>query len=377
MRRASLLAGLTVASAGCELTDTTAPSLETRAVVHAVLNPTSSQQLIIVERTLRSFSFGSSVPARDPISDARVVIYGPREDSAVATPDAITPGVYRMSSITHTGVAGPNVLFLRPGDRYRLRVETSLGVVTGETIVPVAGAIDGGQETFNVDRDTLVLVGGARAAGYMLRHETNTGGRERYVAAVEEPLIFPLAQAGSAANGEPWAFQWVRESMRPGHTQSFAVIALDSNYFRYYVAGFDPFGDDTRGNTLTGGVGLFGSVAPMVTKTLDLIADIDSPIEGFWQADRGSLTLPATLTLYSSPYFPGTTFGGTAISGRARMGSSRALEATGSLNGNAVGLEFLDIGGSVAVTHATGLLGADVLVLTDTRSGERVTYRPR
>ncbi len=81
--------------------------------------------------------------------------------------------------------------------------------------------------------------------------------------------------------------------MFPGVPQSFAVIAVDSNYFHYYVAGFDPFGDDTRGNTLTGGVGLFGAVATIMSKTLDLTANVDTPIEGSWTGDRNSSTLPA------------------------------------------------------------------------------------
>jgi hypothetical protein len=362
--------------AGCEMTGTTAPSLETRAVVHAVLNPTSNQQIIIVERTQRSLPIGG--PTRDPIHDARVVILGPREDSAVAVPDPVNPGIYRLASVTEMGLPGPNVLFLRPGDRYRLRVETPFGVVTGETTVPVGGTIDGGQEQFNVDRDTLTLTGQAQfAGGYLLRHETSTDARERYVTSIDGPLLFPLAQARDAADDEQWAFEWVRESIRPGHSQSFAVIAVDSNYFRYYVAGFDPFGDDTRGNTLVGGVGLFGAVSPMMVKTLDLIADIDSLGEGIWQADRPSLTLPATLRLYSSPYFPGTTFGGTPVSGRGVTSAQRILEAIGVIDGTVVQLQLTDISGAVPTVSATGLLGVDFLVLNDTRSQERVTYRRR
>ena len=42
--------------AGCELAETVAPQLESRAVVHAVLNPLATQQLVIVEKTLRSLS---------------------------------------------------------------------------------------------------------------------------------------------------------------------------------------------------------------------------------------------------------------------------------------------------------------------------------
>src|SRR5687768_10638282 len=368
MRRIRCRIGTTlvggVLMAGCELNETIAPDLEPRVVVHAVLNPGNAQQLVIVERTLRSIRITSQEPTRDPISDARVVVYGPGEDdSTLAVPDAANLGVYRIPSVTiREGVVGsspPNVLTLRPGRRYRLRVETSIGVVTGETIIPVVRQFDLARRTFNVDRDTLRLVELAdEAAGYMLRHETNTGGRDRFVTTLDEPLFLPLAQAGADADDEEWAFDWARDAIRPGHAQNFAVIALDSNYFRYYVAGFDPFGDETRGNTLTGGVGLFGAVTTMVAKTLDLVADIDSPVEGNWTADRPSLTMPLTLTLYSSPYFPGRLPSGNGVylAGRGRSSSGRLMEATGSVVGGSVALDIIDLSGAGPSVFATGLL---------------------
>ena len=384
-RVAATLAGVVFLTAGCELNETIAPDLEPRVVVHAVLNPGNAQQIVIVERTLRSIRITSQEPTRDPVPDARVVVYGPDEDdSTVAIPDPVNGGIYRIQSVTiRDGVPGsspPNVLTLRPGRRYRLRVETSIGVVTGETIIPVVRHFDLARRTFNVDRDTLRLSQLADAtAGYMLRHETNTGARDRFVTTLDDPLLLPLAQAGAAADDAEWAFDWARDGIRPGHAQNFAVVALDSNYIRYYVAGFDPFGDETRGNTLTGGVGLFGAVTTMMAKTLDLVADIDSPVEGNWTADRPSLTMPSTLTLYSSPYFPGRlpTGNGVYVSGRGRSGGGRLMEATGSVAGGSVALEMIDLSGAGADVFATGLLAGANLVLTDTRSGERINYSQR
>jgi hypothetical protein len=381
-RSALAIALMAWAAGGCEVAETIAPEVEPRAVVHAVLNPTSAQQLVIVERTLRSAAGAQQV--RDAITDARVVIHGPHGDSAVAVHDASNAGVYRLQSITVTdgspGGAPSTTLRLRPGEQYRLRIETSLGVVLGETTIPVAGPIDGARRTFNVDRDTLRLVGAAArgASGYVLRHETFTGGRERFVTSLDDPLVFPLKQAGAAADEQEWAFAFVRAWVRPGHAQGFAIVAVDSNYFRYYVAGFDPFGDDTRGNTLSGGVGLFGSVAPLMSKTLDLVADIDTPIEGTWTADRSSPTLPAILTLYSSPYFPGVMPAGQPfVSGRGRTVLGRLVEVSGSMNGPGIGLEVVEPGGGSDPFGVTGELGAGTLVLTDVRTRERMTYRKR
>jgi hypothetical protein len=367
---------------GCELADTVAPQLETRVVVHAVLNPVGSQQIVLVEKTLRSSVLTSGQqPTRDPITGARVVVYGPRQDSSVAIADGTTAGVYRMASVTITdgspGTAAPNVLRVRPGERYRLRVETALGVVTGETTVPVAGPVDGTRRTFNVDRDTLRLnTAQVRAAGYLLRHESRFNVEERYKTSVDDQLVLPLALAQGDPDEAEWEFKFARRQVLPGLSQNFIVVAVDSNYFRYYVAGFDPFGDDTRGNSLTGGVGMFGSVATVMSKTLDLTADIDSPIEGSWIGDRNSATMPSTLTLYASPYFPQSVIGGTtSVTGRARLFTGRSLEAYGTMNGAGVSFDFVDPTASGTPTSSTGLLSGSSLMLTDARTGERVTYR--
>jgi len=381
-------AALVIAFAtGCELADTTAPDVEARAVVHAVLNATATQQTVIVERTLRSAVTAAGTPTgREPITNARVVIYGPRQDSVIAVPSVANDGVYSVTSVTITngspGTAPPNVLRVRPGERYTLRIETSLGVVLGETTVPVGGVVDAARRTFNVDRDTLRinLAGVRNAAGYVLRHEGSGTGRQQFTVSLDRELILPLARVAGNPDDAEWAFSFARRYMFPGVPQSFAVIAVDSNYFHYYVAGFDPFGDDTRGNTLTGGVGLFGAVATIMSKTLDLTANVDTPIEGSWTGDRNSSTLPLTMTLYSSPFFPGPTFAGDVpVSGSGRSSTGRNMQAFGSINGNAVGLDFLDTSGSgqSTTTNARGSLSADALVLTDSRTGDRVTYRKR
>ena len=380
----ALAAALTASIVGCEIKGTTAPELEPRVVVHAVLNPTSGVQIVTVERTLRSVVRTSSeAPAQyDPIDDALVIIYGPRGDSGIvrrATGIGVSAGVYRVSSITITdgsaGDAQPNVLRLRPGERYRLRVETTIGVATGETTIPVGGPVDGSRVTFNLDRDTLRIDTTAvrNAAGFYLRHEWRRGVHERYVTTLDAALLRPLS---SAADSD-WSFSFAAETIYPGVAQRFTLVAVDSNYFRYYVAGFDPFGDDTRGNTLTGGVGLFGSVAPLMSKILDLTADPDTPLEGSWAADRLSPTLPTAMVLYSSPYFPSEQMGGrVSLSGTGQV-SGKTVEAYGTNEGTRTSLQFVPVDPSNRATSATGSMSGDDLVLTDNTTGERVTYQRR
>ena len=375
----------TLVAAGCEIAGTTAPAFERRVVVHAVLNSAAAQQTIIVERTLESVT-PTTEGARpyEPIGDARIVVYGPRGDSAVASrPAGADVGIYRIQSITVTdgsaGNASPNVLRLRPGERYRLRVETTLGVALGETTIPVGPAIDGARRTFNLDRDTLrVNLGAVRnAAGFFLRHETSTAAHERYAATIDAALVRPQVPATGDPGADGWPFAFAHESIYPGITQRFTVIAVDSNYFRYYVSGFDPFGDDTRGNTLTGGVGLFGAVVPLMSKVLDLTADADTPIEGTWVADLTQTTLPSTVSLYSSPYYPGDQLGRRlSLTGTGRS-NGVTIEAYGYTEGVGATLQFIPVSSSNQPVAATAeMVGLD-LVMTDVRTGQRVLYRKR
>ena len=380
----ALAAVLAALIAACEIKGTTAPELEPRVVVHAVLNPTSGVQIVTVERTLRSVVRTSSeTPPYDPVNDALVIIYGPRGDSVIArraTGTGVSEGVYRVSSITVTdgsaGDAQPNVLRIRPGERYRLRVETRIGVAAGETTIPVVGPIDESRLTFNLDHDTLRVDTTAvrNTAGYYLRHEWRRGVDERYVTILDGALLRPPSTAADS----DWSFAFAGGTIYPGLTQRFTLVAVDSNYFRYYVAGFDPFGDDTRGNTLTGGVGLFGSVAPVVSKILDFTADVDTPMEGSWATDGPSPTLPTAMVLYSSPYFPrGGNGQRISLSGTGQI-LGKTVEAYGADNGNGTAvLFFYPIDQSSPGTSATGSMSGEDLVLTDNSTGERITYRRR
>jgi hypothetical protein len=236
--------------------------------------------------------------------------------------------------------------------------------------------MDGSRVTFNLDRDTLRIDTTAvrDAAGFYLRHEWRRGVHERYVTTLDGALLRPLSSAADSA----WSFSFAGETIYPGLAQRFTLVAVDSNYFRYYVASFDPFGDDTRGNTLTGGVGLFGSVAPLVSKILDLTADVDTPVEGSWAADRTSPTLPTAMVLYSSPSFPRAGLGQFryTVSGTGQV-SGKTVEAYGTNQSTGTSFLFVPVDPSNPATSATGSMSGDDLVLTDNTTGERVTYQRR
>jgi len=74
-------------------------------------------------------------------------------------------------------------------------------------------------------------------------------------------------------------------------------------------------------------------------------ADIDTPIEGTWTGERNSATLPSDAHALHFAVLPGRDAG--------------------------------EPSGTSPQVLATGQLGTDTLVLTDTQTGERATYRKR
>jgi hypothetical protein len=395
MRRVAFLLG--ACCVACETGTTTAPAFTPRAVVHAVLDVNVVEQRVIVEQTRQSRAVDSTdlnstnpivASGGTPISGAIVSVTGPtgsasfptREIFATEDPGLSGAGVYRIRSITATSLAGAvpaNTLVLVPGARYDLKVVTRLGTVRGHTRVPNY-AIPPNRVTgsFNLDRDTLWMprvTNDGSVAGFLLRHVARTGSGERYVPSVTGPLLFPVAPNDDRA----WAFSFDRPDIRPGTTQTFVVAAVDSNVFKYNVAGFDPFGDDTQGNTLQGGVGVFGAVALMLSRSLDLVADSDQPIEQNWISQTRPVTLPSQIRVYESPRFPGvSTDGAQFFAGTARSPLGQSLLVSGVAHGSEVQL-------SVGTSNGTFVLAANgtvdaaprSLTLQDERTGERIVYR--
>jgi hypothetical protein len=364
--------------AGCQFDGMTAPPIVPRTVVHAVLNPQATEQLILVQQTRQERAgtlsrFDASDPVAGagglPIRGARVVIHGPGSDSVVAVEDAAGredgkgAGVYRVRSRTRVdaGEAGPGVLRLLPGAEYRIVVETLLGTVRGSTRVPAFGHPTKRRQRFNLDRDTLRLDQRPVAGGLLLRHAVpGVSQRDLLTASMNTSLLAP-----SAGVTPSWAFAFRRREITPGSTQTFVVTAVDSNYYRYFAADADPFGDDTRGNSLVGGVGLFGSVVTLVDVDLDLVADRNHPIEGDWSAGAAGPTLPTTLQLYDSPNFPLVTAAatGTAFSGSARFPDGSEWIADAIVGGGSVTIT-LRHPRSTVIRIFSGTLAGGVLALT-------------
>jgi hypothetical protein len=219
-------------------------------VVHAVLNPADSVQQFVVQRTVDGRSFALSV------TGATVTLTAP-DGTAIVAAEGMSAGdtlrfvhpmpVYKIASGALTS-----------GRPYRLHVVLPSGeIVDGATTIPDAvPAIVTTQRRMNVRTDTLRLswprVQGARA--YEVRVFTLFTS---YVTYVDTSIVLP----GLAVNGEGRVFQ-------PGFAHEVTVSAVDANYYEYFRRNSDPFTGTALPTSLSGAVGVFGSVVPIMRMTL-------------------------------------------------------------------------------------------------------------
>lgn len=287
MRVAVALAAA-AALAGCELSAPTAASVEPGLVVFGVLNPGSTEQVVLLMRsraavpdtTGRTFISDDPIVSsgETPVTGARVVLYGPAGDSAVAVEDRVRrtdrlgAGVYRLWTAGGAASAPAGAyLPLTTGLTYRLHVTSPLGTADGRTLLPAADRIIGSttSRTISLARDSVILPElGARGAGfvYSLRGSNGTSneGDPQYRRNVERRLVAP-------SSADDWAFAFGRGFFTLGSRHTLTVTAADSNYFEYYGAQGDPFADRTGRTNLRGAAGVFGSALTIYTQPITIV----------------------------------------------------------------------------------------------------------
>jgi hypothetical protein len=268
------LAAACVALGACDVPAPAGPDVRPGLVVFSILDPAAAEHVALLMQTRASVPDAPQRPVdtndpvvssgEAPVSRARVVLYAPSGDSAVAVEDLARrtdgrgAGVYRITP-GGTPAAGGRFFPAVPGRTYRLRVTSSLGTAEGTTRVPSAASpTTAPTRNVHLARDTVAIPPGAvDAAGfvYSLRGASAavTEGDAQYRRALERRLILP-------SGGDDWAFAYARERFVPGTRHTLTVTAADSNFFAYYGAQFDPFADRTQRTTLRGASGVFGSV---------------------------------------------------------------------------------------------------------------------
>lgn len=262
--RTAIALALALMAACANLEQPTARNAST-LVIHSVLNMRQQNGAVLVyrARTGSTTTAGSGIGDDEPVSDATVTITAPNgavmvaEHTAPDTSYALMPGVYAFTTVDYAGV------HFADGGTYALRVQTRGGEeVTGTTTIPQGPALMASApvRVFSRLRDTLSLVW------------PRVPGARSYEVAV-----------GLADAGEIWYRIFTDTSIvLPGNALTITgdrvfsigpvdvvVSAVDANYYDYYRARSDPLAGAAPGH-LNGAVGVFGSVAPILSQRLQV-----------------------------------------------------------------------------------------------------------
>jgi hypothetical protein len=288
MRRLALLLAVAVLSA-CELAEVTVARPPATPVIHAVLNPDASEQVILVEASLTgrvaindSLRFDPLDPIRtaggEPITGADVRLLTGSDTTGVRAPETLSDG-----RGTGRYAVPRSALAIVPGRSYRLRIRLRDGrELTGETLVPNAptgwtpGAIPTPPPTIlNRSTDTLQFSWSPTAdtRTYGIRIETPNGPWFLF----SDSTRFALA--GSLRN---FFAQGLPSVFSPGFEQVAVVVAVDRNFYDYGRSGNDPFGGTGLISSVRGGIGLFGSVRSLERRIVQVRERDRFPLDARW-----------------------------------------------------------------------------------------------
>jgi len=404
MKRGVVLAAvLLLSAAGCVFDRITLSPATDALIVHGVLNPGTTEQVVLVERSLSGrtpvvrLPFDSLDPivsdGGTPVRGARVIVRrvsatGATEDSAVLREDATWrsdgkgAGVYRFRNFDTPAAPSQPVqnMAVRPGARYTLEVQHDAALVTASTTVPSAPGTVAPivPRQFFRDTDSLFLgwapVGGA--ARYEIRVESPVGPFTTFVDSLEYLAAGTLTrvQQGSAAGRE--RVFW------PGLRHTISVGAVDQHYFDYYRSGSDDLTARGLLSTVTGGYGVFGSVARVLERLVDVRTPQTAWPEGVWTrvgpaTGTSGAALPAAFELWPE----GEAFGSRRLTGitlgEASSGGQRLVVAEQA--GNALRLTIfagLTLRDTLAVISGTLSATGEPRFDGSTSGGGAVTYRP-
>jgi hypothetical protein len=291
--------------ASCQLEEITIPLGQPVVVVQGVMTLDSAAlaQYVVVERSLTGTvevpdQDSLRGPPRPPVPISGALVRVSRDDELAVDfaeiPDTL--GVYRLDRPDWP--AG----YWQAGRVYRLLVVTPEGdTVRGRTRMPdfpsVSG-IPGSGATLNRDRDTLFVSwsGAAGTKGVFVQVRPRDLERRLTLVLFTDSTRFripgnmPLPLLDDTLPPVVWV---------AGTRQTFTVAAMDTAFFNFFRTGNDPFTGTGFINGVEGGLGVFGSMAP-VNRTYEVRGVVDHPFEGLYQlrARVRSDSLIAGLELY-------------------------------------------------------------------------------
>ena len=246
-------------AAGCSHLENPTDPGRSQLVVHSILDTDFDKVVVLLSRTRA----GGVRPVKgigddEPISDATITVTAPN-GTTMLVQNKITdgasygPGVYAMNP-------GDSGVKLSDGGTYGLHVQTRTGEeVTGTTTIPRGPSYQlEAPRLFFRARDTLRLswprVPGARSYELVIGYQ-------------DEVIYRVFADTSVSLPGT--ALTIVGKGVFPVGIVQYAVEAVDVNYYDYYRMQSDPFAGVAPSH-LTGAVGVFGSITPLLFGELNI-----------------------------------------------------------------------------------------------------------
>jgi hypothetical protein len=269
-----MVASLTACELGLERLAPGEPEL----VVHGVLSPTATNQVVLLERThtgsrlVERYTFSSF----DPITTD----FGVPEENATVFIE--TPSGQMVQGFEPVGFSkiGGMYVFPLPGASlvaglYRLTITTTAAEqVSASTVLPAATAAPVSlTRVFDRTADTVELQWAPvpAARGYSVRID---GPHGPFLLMTEQTSIRLTGELRHVnADGMPRAFV-------PGFTQSVSVSAVDSNFYDYYRTQMDASTGSGIISRVSGALGFFGSLVPVFVQPFEVTSPNVEPIDG-------------------------------------------------------------------------------------------------
>jgi hypothetical protein len=302
---------LLVMGVACERELIDIPAGPQQLVVHGVLNPADTMQIVLIERTLTG-AVGTPIvlpfTTEEPISSDWGVPEGGVTTQITAPDGTVTMGTeyvecYQVPErLCRSTGAGKYKFFLRgsslvPGGTYTFHAVTTRGeVIDAETIIPETPlAATTTAATFNRSIDTLALSWATtpRAPAYQVRVDNPTAAA--WSSFTDSTRI---ALTGALRNPDEARLPRV---FLPGVRQLLTVTAIDANMYDYYRTSNNSFVGYGAVSRVEGAYGVFGSAVTVVQENVTVTANQTLPIEGTWDAidnGLGYVYFTNHLTLY-------------------------------------------------------------------------------
>jgi hypothetical protein len=341
-------------------------------VLHGVLNPADTMQVVLIERTL-SGAVGTPITlpfdAEEPITSD----WGVAESDVVAemiAPDGtVYPGTEVVECFQVPPIlcrakgAGIYKFFLRgntlvPGGKYTFHAMTTQGeVIEAETVIPLTPLVaTTTTSTFNRSTDTLTMAWATspRAPAYQVRVESPDGAWSSFTDSTRVALTGALRNPDLAR---------LPRVFLPGFRQLVSVTAIDANMYDYYRTTNNSFVGYGAVSRVKGAFGVFGSAVTVARSNVTVVANQTLPIEGTWDAidnGLGYIYFTNHLTVYVES--PGSEGEADAITGNYyNINPATASPMTGTFEDGQI---RLNMGSGIGAESLVATLRGDTLIGT-------------